>query len=99
MDDQPTTEEQSKARKSKATLAREVLANDIKWLMGNRQGRRIAWRQLDRAGVYRTSFGGNADTTNFNEGQRNMGLMLIADIHAHAPEAYTQMLAESRAKE
>ena len=99
MEDQTSVEEQSKARKNKVALAREVLSNDIKWLMGNRQGRRIVWRQLDRAGVYRTSFGGNADTTNFNEGQRNMGLMLIADIHAHAPEAYTQMLAESRAKE
>lgn len=99
--DAPAVTESSKeqTRKDAAKLARQVEANDIKWLMGNKQGRRIVWRLLGRAGVYRTSFGGGDAQTNFNEGARNNGLLLLADVNTHAPEAYALMAAESRIKD
>lgn len=53
------------------------------------------WRVLEMAGVYRSSFTGNS-TTFFNEGMRNIGLMLISEIHAVAPEGYAQMLKENK---
>lgn len=96
MDTETTVEERGQQRSSAAKLARQVEANDIKWLMSSRQGRRIAWRLLDKAGIYRTSFTGNSETF-FKEGMRNIGLFLIAEIHAHAPEAYVLMVAESKA--
>jgi len=68
------------------------------WLMGNKRGRRIMWRLLEKTGVYRCSFTGNS-TTFFNEGQRNVGLMLTAQIHEHAPDAYALMLKERREHE
>ena len=79
-------------------LRRQIEANDIKWLMSGKQGRRIVWRLLDKAGLYRTSFTGNSETF-FKEGMRNMGLFIVAEIHEHCPEAYPLMLTESKAQQ
>ena len=94
--DLPSSDEPVADRKDAARLARQVEANDIKWLMSSKQGRRIAWRLLERAGVYRSSFTGNSETF-FREGQRDQGLRLIADIHTHCPDAYALMLTEAKA--
>ena len=84
------------ARSSGAKLARQVEANDIKWLMANKQGRRIVWRLLAEAGVYRSSFTGNSETF-FREGKREIGLFLLREITNHCAEAYVLMLSESKA--
>ncbi len=95
--DQPD-DDHGEVRSTAKASARRVEAEDWKWLMSSKQGRRIAWRLLERAGVYRTSFTGNSETF-FREGMRNMGLTIISDIHAHAPEAYALMVTESKAQE
>lgn len=82
-------------RKKKVERDQEIA--DFKWLMSDKRGRRFMWRLLDMTGLYRCSFTGNS-TTFFNEGQRNIGLQLMADINEQAPEAYPQMLAEQRTK-
>lgn len=71
--------------------------DDFRWLMTSKRGRRIVWRWLERTGVYRSSFTGNS-TTFFNEGQRNVGLMLMSMINEHAPEQYPVMLQEQKKK-
>lgn len=81
------------SRKAKLQIQQE--AEDFKWIMSNKRGRRFAWRFLEKAGVFRTSFTGNS-TTFFNEGQRNLGLYVLGLIHEHAPEAYLLMLNEQR---
>lgn len=78
-----------------AKPARQREADDWKWLMSSKQGRRIAWRLLERAGIYRTSFTGNSETF-FREGMRQMGLHILGDIQAHAPESIAQMFTEAR---
>lgn len=75
-------------------LARDTEESDLKWLMGSKRGRRIVWRQLDRAGVFRLSFNTNAMQMAFNEGGRNEGLRTLATIHAVCPELYTAMAKE-----
>ena len=69
--------------------------DDFKWLMDDKRGRRIMWRLLERTGVFRSSFTGNSETF-FLEGQRNVGLMLMAQIHDACPEKYTAMLEEQK---
>lgn len=69
---------------------------DLKWLMAHKQGRRFMWRLLGVAGVYRTSFHTSGSVTAFNEGQRNVGLMLVSEIQEHAPETYFRMLMERK---
>ncbi len=87
-------ESQEAARADKQDRARldaQVEADDIKWLMGSKRGRRIVQRQLDRAGVWQLSFNTNSMTMAFNEGRRNEGLRLMAAIMLHAPDRYTDM--------
>lgn len=69
--------------------------DDFKWLMGDGRGRRVMYRLLERTGVFRSSFTGNSETF-FLEGQRNVGLMLMAQIHEACPEQYTAMLKEQK---
>jgi hypothetical protein len=75
-------------------LAAENEQADLKWLMGSKRGRRIVWRQLDRAGVFRLSFNTNAMTMAFAEGNRNEGLRTLSQIHALCPELYPVMVKE-----
>lgn len=86
---------ESKAVKTKAERDQEVA--DFKWLMSDKRGRRFMWRLLGITGLYRSSFTGNSSTF-FNEGQRNIGLMLIAEVNDLTPDSYAIMLEEQRKK-
>ena|ERR1044071_2893288 len=70
----------------------EVL--DLQWVMSDQRGRRHVWRQLELAGVYRLSHTGEPHGTSFNEGQRNVGLRLLAEVSTHCPDEYMLMLKE-----
>lgn len=69
---------------------------DLKFVMSHQQGRRLMWRLLSKAGVYRTSFSQNGLEMAFREGQRNLGLFLQAEILDACPERHQQMVKESR---
>ena len=75
-------------------LATDNEEADLKWLMGSKRGRRIVWRFLDRAGVFRLSFNTNSMTMAFNEGNRNEGLRILAQTHTLCPELYPVMVKE-----
>lgn len=68
---------------TQVAAAMQLEADDFAWLMSHKQGRRIVRRLLDKAGIYRTTFTGD-ERGAFLEGMRNMGLMLLADVQAHA---------------
>jgi hypothetical protein len=76
-------------------MTRETEESDFKWLMGRKQGRRIVWRQLERAGVFKLSFNTNAMQMAFAEGNRNEGLRVLDLIHRLTPELYPVMVKES----
>jgi hypothetical protein len=82
-------------RREQAKLQATTEAADIKWLMKGPRGRRIVWRQLENAGVFKSSFNPNAMTMAFAEGQRNEGLRLLGLIHQHCSELYDTMVKES----
>jgi hypothetical protein len=84
--------------KDEEKLRKQVEADDVRWLMGDKRGRRIMWRLLEKTGLYRSSFTGTSQTF-FNEGMRNIGLMLMAEIHEFAPEQYAVMLKEQKQNE
>jgi len=79
---------------NKAALAAEAEKADVQWLMGNAQGRRIVWRSLKRAGIYRCSFRTDALAMAFEEGRRNEGLKLLDQISTLCPEQYLTMIKE-----
>lgn len=78
-----------------SALEHRVEADDFRWLMQDKRGRRQMWRLISMTGVYRCSFTGNSHTF-FNEGQRNVGLQLVAKIHEFCPDQYAAMLKECR---
>lgn len=82
------------ARKTKLARQREI--DDFRWLMGTVQGRRIVWRLLTQAGVFRTTFRPDSGEMAFLEGNRNMGLLLINEVHSLCPDKYQVMAKETR---
>lgn len=92
-DDTAAANEQLKAR---AKRLQEV--EDIKWLMGHAQGRRLVARIFEFAGIRRTSFNTNGSTMALNEGKRTVGLWLEAEVLENTPDAYMKLLKEYRSE-
>jgi len=63
--------------------------------MGNKRGRRIVWRLLSDAGLFRTSYNTNALAMSFAEGNKQHGYKLLAQIDAICPEHYPTMVKEA----
>ena len=87
-------EQQAEKKQKDRKLNRDGQIEDFKWLMSDQRGRRFVYRVLEMTGVYRTSFTGNS-TTFFNEGMRNVGLMVVNEIHEHCPELYATLIKEN----
>jgi hypothetical protein len=73
-------------------IAEATEESDIKWLMADPRGRRVTRRLLERSGVFRVSFTGDALGTSFREGERNVGLMLLQQITRFTPERLAEMM-------
>lgn len=95
-DAQDLEQRQRDATKAQRDEAKEI-ADDTKWLMSSKRGRRILWRLLSDAGVFKSTFHTTAMQMAFNEGQRNAGLRTLALINEHCPDLYTTMMQEQKA--
>lgn len=82
------------ADEAKALEKRRKELEDLKWLMAHPQGRRIAARILDQAGVNRSSFNHSGSLMAFNEGRRDIGLWFTGEVLEAAPEGYFKLLKE-----
>lgn len=78
---------------AKARRAAEQEAEDLKWLMSDKRGRRIMWSLLAFTGVFRQPFTGD-NATFFNCGKMDVGQKYIGDLNLHCPERYNQMVTE-----
>jgi len=87
------TEVQGARDREKRRAMRE--RDDLKQILETKSGRRFIWRKLEECGVFRTSMTGNS-TTFFNEGMRNVGLKLLAEVNEVRPQAYVEMLTEAK---
>lgn len=68
---------------------------DFKWLMGDQRGRRFMWRTLGHCRLFQSSIGPTDAVTNYNEGQRNVGLLLLSQVNDLTPNLYAVMAAEN----
>lgn len=71
---------------------------DLRWLLGHPQGRRIVSRLLDEAGVFRSSFNHSGSVMAFSEGRRHMGLFLTGELLEASADGYMKVLKEFKAK-
>lgn len=102
MNDDPTDLRGQAKAQQKSQLEQKAERNkevaDFKLMMSTEWGRRVVWRLLEKAGVYRLSFTSNGAFTSFNEGQRNIGLYYMDLINSHCLEEYVMMLKEQEVK-
>jgi hypothetical protein len=83
--------------KKRRTAGRKNKAdqNIVKGVMSSKEGRAWMFGVLDACHIYSTSFTGDALTSAFREGERNIGLKLIGSVTRSAPDEYALMLKES----
>jgi alkylation response protein AidB-like acyl-CoA dehydrogenase len=82
------------AEEERLRLAQE--ADDLRHVLGSKQGRRFVWRLLGEAGIFKPTFNENHARMSFDEGQRNRGLALLAEVFKYSPNSYTQMATEQQ---
>lgn len=68
---------------------------DWAWLLSTPRGRKMVADVLGWTGVFRTSFSTNGSEMSFREGQRNVGLRLLATIQRCAPESVAELIKEN----
>ena len=73
--------------------------DDIKFVMNSEQGRRVVWGLLEKGQVFGTCFNVDPNITAFNEGQRNLALVLFQRVMTHCPDQYLKMAAEASEQE
>ncbi|MBJ6408959.1 hypothetical protein JGT23_10705 [Enterobacter hormaechei] len=73
--------------------------DDIKFVMDSEQGRRVVWGLLEKGQVFGTCFNVDPHITAFNEGQRNLALVLFQRVMTHCPDQYLKMAAEASEQE
>lgn len=73
--------------------------DDIKFVMDSEQGRRVVWGLLEKGQVFGTCFNVEPHITAFNEGQRNLALVLLKRVMEHCPDQYLKMAAEASEQE
>jgi hypothetical protein len=57
--------------------------------------RRWMWRLLENCHTFGTSFSDNPFRTAFQEGERNVGIRVLADIMRYCPTQYSVMMQEA----
>ena len=77
---------------------RLVEIDDIKVVLSTRAGRRFIWKHLTGTGIFQSCFTGNSATF-FNEGRREVGLKILAEVNAASPDSYLLMMKESNEAE
>lgn len=83
-----------KDKQSRSRAQRDI--DDLALILSDMRGRRFIWRYLQECGVFKTSFNNSGSVTAFNEGMRNIGLKLLAEISEADSDAYSKMVDESK---
>lgn len=92
-------ERDAEAEQAGALDRRRKELDDLRWLLAHPQGRRIATRLLDEAGVFRSSFNHSGSIMAFNEGKRHIGLFLTGELMESSADGYLKILKEFKAKD
>lgn len=92
-------EQQVKEATRLGKRTREQELDDLRAVLDTPPGLRFVWRVLNTAGVFTTSFTGEGPSTFFNEGRRDLGLRVLADVIEARPDAYLHMMKMSKKEE
>ena len=82
--------ELARSARGREAIKTTVLRN----IMGSQAGRGWMFELLTLCHVYETSFSTNALSMAYHEGERNIGLKLVAALAVACPERYIEMMRE-----
>ena len=82
-------------RNKQAKLRQLSLDETLRLIMSQPNGRQWVWDLLTRTKVFATCFDTRALQMAFNEGERNIGLQLMAELMRVCPGQYTTMAREN----
>jgi hypothetical protein len=90
------TEHEESNKKSRVDFLkhRDREISDLKKVLKLPEGRRFIYKILSECGAFKASFSLNSMQTAFNEGKRDIGLMMLRMLDEAEPQAYSQMLKE-----
>jgi len=84
----------NKESKQEFQRRRDREIEDLRSLIKKPEGRRVIWKILETCGVFKASFSLNSMQTAFNEGKRDIGLALLADLNEADTHIFAQMQSE-----
>jgi hypothetical protein len=87
--------EQIQRAGKKVKRDREDQLNDIRSLLNTDYGRRFLWRYVTKCRVFQSVWDPGV-AMHYNEGQRNVGLSMLADITEADPTALVSMMEEAK---
>jgi hypothetical protein len=78
----------------RSSFERKRRVSDLKKILADVEGRRWIYGLLERCYVFHSVMTGNSYTY-FNEGMRNVGLMIMDELSQVGPEVYGELHRES----
>ena len=90
----PVAEKEEAERKRLLALQRQDLISSLSKFLETRGGRRWMLGILDLAHTFETSFHENPHYMAFREGERNIGLRIIADLQDVSADMLSKVLKE-----
>ena len=91
--------DQVEAADRKERYTRKMELADLRSILATEHGRRFIWRYLEVCHVFGSVFNNSGSVTYFNEGRRDIGLKLLADITEANDESLIQMMRESKERD
>ena len=79
----------------RAKVREQRRLNGLKMIMASPDGRVWMWQFLSACGLFRVSFTGNGNRDAFDNGMRNAGMPIFADIQKHCMPEYLKMTEEN----
>lgn len=95
MPDNAADRKDIRRREKEAKIATAQRAQVVHQIMSTVQGREWMWSKLAEARVFHQTFTGDALQSAFNEGQRALGLSMLAEVMLSCPDQYIQAQRES----
>jgi hypothetical protein len=89
-----TDHEGAREQEERAKIVRDMRLHDLNKIVQTEEGRRWIYSILERCHIFHPVMTGNSYTF-FNDGMRQIGLMIIEELSHVDPELFGKMHAES----
>lgn len=80
-------------RNKAAKISRNKVREGLQWLLADERGRRYLADLVRETDAVAAQVAVTSDGVMFREGKRSMGLKILSDVQAHAPEQFAALLA------